>query len=259
MNNIFNIFKNKKGNKPNSNGKWKEIEHLLQPYKRKAWIPEVKDQVSNPHSSKFSGIPALSKGEEWPCCANCNEPMQLFLQLNAKDLPEQDRNVFEDGLLQVFYCTNFEKQCEVDCEAFFPFSKSTLVRIVHYKSSELAALERSPVRDAYPEKEIISWIKKDDYPNWEEVESLGVTLTDEQSDILGESGYPRPGDKLFGWPCWVQGVEYPDCPECGKAMQLVFQIDSEDNVPYMFGDSGCAHITQCPQHQNILAIAWACC
>jgi uncharacterized protein YwqG len=42
-------------------------------------------------------------------------------------------------------------------------------------------------------------------------------------------------------------------------MALVFQLDSEDNLDFMFGDSGVAHVTQCPQHPDIVALAWACC
>jgi hypothetical protein len=41
-------------------------------------------------------------------------------------------------------------------------------------------------------------------------------------------------------------------------MWHVFQIDSEDNLPYMFGDVGCAHITQCPEHKEVVAFGWAC-
>jgi hypothetical protein len=41
-------------------------------------------------------------------------------------------------------------------------------------------------------------------------------------------------------------------------MHLLFQIDSEDNLPYMFGDAGCGHITQCPKHPHRLAFGWAC-
>jgi len=33
------------------------------------------------------------------------------------------------------------------------------------------------------------------------------------------------GDKLLGWPSWVQGVEYPRCPRCNQQMSFVFQID----------------------------------
>jgi hypothetical protein len=39
----------------------------------------------------------------------------------------------------------------------------------------------------------------------------------------------------------------------------VFQVDSEDSIPFMFGDTGCGHITQCPEHQEVVAFGWACC
>jgi hypothetical protein len=56
----------------------------------------------------------------------------------------------------------------------------------------------------------------------------------------------------------VQRVEYPNWPTCDARMGLVLQIDSEDNVPHMFGDVGCGHITQCPNHPEVLAFGWAC-
>ncbi len=257
MINIFSLFKKKEPD-PIDSLKWEEVETIIKPYKRLAWFPQTVEQSSSLTSSKFSGIPALSKDESWPCCGNCEEPMQLFLQLNSKDLPESVKSTFGEGLLQIFYCTNYENECEINCEAFFPFSKSTLVRVVNYTSDVISIIEDSPVKEAFSEKEIVGWVSKEDYPNWEEVENLGCTLSDEQSDYLCDQEYPLPKDKLLGWPCWVQGVEYPDCTECGKPMKLVFQIDSEDNLPYMFGDVGCSHVTQCEEHQNILAIAWAC-
>lgn len=257
MINLFNLFK-KKRPKPSPKESWENLKPILQPYKRLAWFPETRENVVDPMCSKFSGIPAISKKEAWPCCKNCDEPMQLFLQLNSDELPESEKNLFGDGILQVFYCTNWDKECEVNCEAFFPFSKSTLLRIVNYKIDDIVALKENPVKEVFPEKQIIGWNSKEDYPNWEELESLGIELSDEQSDLLCDMDYPLPQDKLLGWPYWVQGVEYPDCPECKKPMKLIFQIDSEDNLPYMFGDSGCAHVTQCETHKDKLAIAWAC-
>jgi uncharacterized protein YwqG len=85
-----------------------------------------------------------------------------------------------------------------------------------------------------------------------------IKLEEEQEECLAEEGFPVEKDKLLGWPYWVQSLEYPECPDCGKEMSLVFQIDSEDNLPYMFGDCGCGHITQCKDHPERLAFAWAC-
>ena len=67
---------------------------------------------------------------------------------------------------------------------------------------------------------------------------------DEEDDEDDEENQPKQGDKLYGWPGWVQGVEYPSCTKCSKPMELVMQLDSEDNIPFMYGDAGCAHLTQ---------------
>jgi hypothetical protein len=41
-------------------------------------------------------------------------------------------------------------------------------------------------------------------------------------------------------------------------MCLVLQLDSQGNVPLMFGDVGCGHVTHCPEHPGVLAFEWAC-
>jgi uncharacterized protein YwqG len=85
-------------------------------------------------------------------------------------------------------------------------------------------------------------------------------LEDEVEEIIYTEEL-RPtlqGDKLFGFPYWVQSIEYPNDRETGTRMELLFQIDSEDNLPYMFGDVGVGHITQSPDNENELTFAWAC-
>lgn len=94
--------------------------------------------------------------------------------------------------------------------------------------------------------------------------SIGLELShissyDQYGRELAETISPcAPNDKLLGWPNWVQGVEYPSCTKCDATMRHLFQIDSEQNVAHMFGDAGRGHITQCPNHPNILAFSWAC-
>lgn len=36
-------------------------------------------------------------------------------------------------------------------------------------------------------------------------------------------------------------------------------VTKNDHVGYQWGDTGCAHLTQCPTHPERLAFAWACC
>jgi uncharacterized protein YwqG len=181
--------------------------------------------------------------------------MQLFLQLNLQDLPEPLLGEFGEGLLQMFYCTDSGSNCEADCEAFSPFAKSVLLRVVQPKGEPQEIGEVLP-DDQFPARTITGWKPMDDYPNYEEAGQLGLELSDDEMEAIEE--YPISGDKLGGWPYWVQGVEYPACPSCGETMRLVFQIDSEDNLPYMFGDAGCGHITQCKTHKEQLAFGWAC-
>jgi uncharacterized protein YwqG len=234
------------------------LERISQ-FKKTTWLPVVEKKIGSVLNSKFSGVPLLNENEAWPCCANCKKEMQLFLQLNASELPAEAQRTFGGGILQVFYCTNDEQACEVECEAYFPFAKSTLLRIIDPANVLAKTLSVSPVIDAFEEKVIVSWQASDDYPNCEELAELDVELSDAEAEILYEQDYPKTGDKLLGWPAWIQGIEYPECPDCGERMKFIFQIDSEDNLDYMFGDVGCAHITQCEKHPDRLAIAWACC
>ena len=233
-----------------------DVPTLIKPYKRKAWKPLTTDGDTVLTGSKFSGMPWLAKGEQWPHCQNCDKPMQLFLQLNLDELPPSERGKFGSGLLQMFYCTNSDPLCEVDCEAFFPFAKSALLRIIqpHGEAEEVSIADEQGM---FPARAIKEWQEMDDYPNWEESAEHGLELSDTEWESI-EEDYPRPGDKLEGWPNWVQGVEYPNCPVCNERMEMVFQIDSEDNLPYMFGDVGCGHITQCKTHKEQIAFGWAC-
>ena len=162
----------------------------------------------------------------------------------------------------MFYCTNGEQECEVEAEAFYPFAKSTLLRVVNPAAGKAAANIKIPspavIPDYFPAKVITGWLQKEDYPNPEETQSLGLELAEDEWNELADSDFPLGGDKLAGWPSWVQGIEYPDCPVCKESMRLVFQVDSEDNLPYTFGDSGCGHITQCKNHPEVVAFGWAC-
>lgn len=234
------------------------IPSAIKPFKRSAWKPMTIDSDGAVTASKFSGTPYLEPGEEHPRCPNCRKPLQFFIQLDLEKLPEPIGEAYGTGLLQLFYCTGAEPLCEVECQAFFPFSKSVLVRIIQPQDNKTQTLRPAPA-DSFPPKLITGWEEIDDYPNSEEGRALGIVLADDQWDSLIDQDYPRTGDKLAGYPAWVQGVEYPDCPICGETMRLVFQIDSEDNLPFMFGDVGCGHITQCRAHKDHLAFGWAYC
>lgn len=228
----------------------------LDQFRRKAWLPKTREGDCSSAGSKFSGIAFIPVGDEWPRCGNCERPMQLFVQLNGNDVPEEAQSLFPNGILQLFYCTSSDPQCDVECEAFFPFSKAHLARIVEEGTPGNSS--KSPVDDAFPARSIVGWSTVIDVPNWEEAESLGVEFVDDEADALADTSMPADGEKLGGWPKWIQGIEYPNCPKCDEAMEFLFQIDSERNIPFLLGDAGIGHVTRCKTHPDILTFGWAC-
>jgi uncharacterized protein YwqG len=234
------------------------LEQQLRPFARTAWLPVTVDGDGPPTASKFSGSPALGPSETWPQCGSCGRPMQLFVQLNASHLPDEGAARLLGGILQLFYCTSVEPLCESECQAFFRHSRSTLVRLLP-AGSATASGAAPPPPGMFPAKCIVDWTAVTDVPGWEELGDLSVDLSDEEAEALDLAGVvPHAGEKLAGWPFWVQGVEYPNCRRCGQRMEQLFQIDSDHNLPYMFGDAGIGHITQCATHRDEVAFGWAC-
>ena len=239
----------------------------LDTVKRTPWLPDAQDGDGAVTDSKFSGIPWLAPGESWPVCKNCEAPMQLFVQINLDTIPAPYKGKFGDGLVQLFYCTSGDPHCESECENWFYNETAMLVRLVK-PAGAAGSPATSPVAEAFPPKVITGWVAGDpELPEQTEIwDVLGLDIMDpknepwedyieeNENDFLAESG-----EKLGGWPAWVQGMEYPACRRCGKAMELVFQLGcGEENIPYSFGDAGIGHITQCPDHKDILAFGWAC-
>jgi hypothetical protein len=185
------------------------------------------------------------------------------------------------GVLQVFYCT----RCDAEIEGWAPFSQAHVVRVV--PPDDLVLPPTDPRTRTLPPAAITGWEAFEDLPHPTEHAELGLDLDydfqkktiavrcpsigltidgldleaqDEDGHELAEAiSAAAAGDKLGGWPYWIQGLEYPSCSRCAARMALVFQLDSNDNLDFMFGDAGVAHVTQCPQHPDVVALAWACC
>ena len=241
-----------------SDVKLEQLKQKLSPLKRSAWKPIVQEGDGALTASKFAGTPWLNASERWPLCPNCNKPMQFFLQLNLDELPGALKGEFGSGLLQFFYCTNYEPPCECDCQGWEPFSTIKVMRIVQ-PSNLNVKVEISQPNKSFPAKLIEAWEAVDDYPDYQTIENCEIAINEEESNTLVENHITVTGDKLGGWPEWVQYPEYPDCPTCNQPMkQFVFQIDSEDNLPYMWGDVGVGYLLQCSNHKEQLAFLWQC-
>ena len=257
---------------------------ILEPWRAKqrktALRPVTQAFDGEINASKFSGTPWISEQAPWPKCKCCHRPMQLFLQLNLDALPQPLAGKHGRGLLQLFYCS---RDLDGSCESFGgwePFNDAvSCVRIIQPCGHPI--LSSVPQEAGYfPAQTILEWEAFYDNPDPEEHEMLGLTysydwdtrtihITCEAPEVhlegLRDLSLPEEiaisasGDKLGGWPHWIQNRDFPVCPRCGQEMSFVLQIDSHDHLPYMFGDMGLGTLTQCPNHKEVVAFGWACC
>ena len=259
-----------------------EARHVLEPWRAKharpAWRPVTELGEGPVAGSRFGGRPALREGKVWPTCAECGNPQTLFLQLDLDTLPPEAGD-FGGGLLQFFYCANETGDEDgAGHERWMPFSSGHLFRRIPAG----VALSRPQLPDDgvyLTPRRLVAWdqtwfaVDEGDAPEFVDAEGLGLSLRDgrivwvEQrimfdahyGDHFGEwvFGKTARGDKLGGWPHWPQtNANWIGCPRCGERMRLLMQIDSEDNVDFMFGDGGCGHVMQCPKHFDQFGFEW---
>lgn len=225
--------------------------------KRPCWYPITIRRHMEPQDSKFSGSPLLYSDKSWPVCPGCQRPMHFFLQINAAQLPDEVGDLFGMSHLQIFFCIGEDHDCEVSMSTYEPFSKGVRVRVVTPELGTLGTASRVPVQKPFPELAIVGWKLQADYPSFVDAQHQGLDQSDEEAEFVQTAGFPKTGDKLLGWASWQQGADYPLCPECGDTMRYILQLDSNDNLPFMFGDVGTAHVTQCAKHKDIVTVSWA--
>ncbi len=227
----------------------------LMQFQRSTWIPQVRFRAGGVTDSKMGGTPFIAKGEEWPSCGRCSQPMELFLQLNAKDLPAEMAGRFS-GLLQVFLCVTNGYSNGTCAYGYEAFSDAAMLRLVDPQGEPRYA--QVPFDDAFIEAVIESWERQTDVPSLRELEALGFELNDAQTRLVIDSSglFAWPGEKLGGWPDWPQNVEYVACPDCGSQMDVLFQFDSGGTLPHTFMDGGTCWVSQCRTHKHKLAITW---
>ena len=231
--------------------------------RRPFWFPVTQKGESAPTGSQYGGLPWLRENESSPLCGVCERPMHFFLQLNMQELPAEVKGKYGSGLIQFFYC----KRDDCPVENKIPPDRVSLVRLVDITSTGRRAVQREGSYDPFPARRVTQWEKRIDYvPHLEELNSLGIELTDEEHDLLADWGLIEGGDKLTGWPCWMQSAEHIYCKRCRREMQFVFQFDPDINLNYRFGqeffdrpvDVGCAWLFQCDEHKEEMAFIWQC-
>jgi len=228
-----------KGSDPELETAFKAFKAQPDQHARQAFVPvtELREARADA-ASKFGGAPYLHHPSDWPACPNCGQRMPLFLQLDRRDLPAHRA----ETLFQMFYCTTKTPHCESLCDAWAPFSRSVVCRHFPVPKAGGTAVSDPPPGPCLPERLITGWEPRTDLPSWEDIKMLGLEAKLDYMEWLEE--FPLEGDKLGGWPRWVQGAERPSDPASGSRMELFFQLDSEVNLDYMFGDAGIGHVTE---------------
>lgn len=141
------------------------IASKFKPLKRTAWKPITVKGDSDLAVSKFAGKPWINPGDSYPMCEECETPLRFFLQLNLSQLPASLDRQFGDGLLQLFYCTNRESDCD-GCDIFLIKNIQPAETPLQYELPEVKLDSRSAlIEGEFPPKQIISWQAMDDYPN----------------------------------------------------------------------------------------------
>jgi hypothetical protein len=192
------------------------------------------------HTGEYIPERLISTVSKSALIARINDADQTVIETFESDYEETKEVVIERTLP----CSMWA------CEAF---SNAQITRIIQLDKGSLDVL--MPVmEDEFPEKQIVGWQESEEYPHREELASFGVALEDQEIEFLDQSGlFAQVGDKLGGWVCWAQAIEYPSCPICGQAMnQLVFQLESDPNAsfPYPHGGLGVGYLVQCPEHRE---------
>ena len=275
------------------------LRRLRRPLQRTAWAPRLVPFEGDSHrGSRYGGLPALQAGESWPRCQACQSRMQLVVQIEGQHLPEALHEQIGPGVFQFFYC--IRDACSV-AEAWAPYAGNSLARQIEATDLVAPAADDRPESSPYSVFQVEDWHPLPDHPDWaetpeEEQEPLSyaedwleIVEGSERSEGLqqrysrlfehfqvGPGQLPEvvsllqnhPGDKLFGWPRWTQGVEYPACQKCGQTMEMVLQVNNDGNQDsrpgfhscfgQLFAGDGNGHVCRCPEHREVMTFRWAC-
>jgi uncharacterized protein YwqG len=224
-------------------------------FSKKTWVPITENKDGGVTNSKFSGKPFLCKGEKWPQCGLCSHPLQLLIQINLEELPEEKR-IFGKGLLQLFFCTNDEFACFVDMASYNDPPPHQILRVIN----DFEENDNIEIPDNMFTPQIIREWKFIglEFPYFLP-ENIAKDLKEDELIIINNSmEHIFDGEKIGGYPLFLQANYIPACPDCNKEMEIVIQIGSDINIPFMFGDGGVGHISLCPEHKNRSVFYWSC-
>jgi uncharacterized protein YwqG len=219
----------------------------------------------SPLDSHLAGPPFWPDGEPWPVCGQCDRPLAFIGQVRLDG--EGSPRIGDAELLTFHYC--------LECFAYGP-EQASAYRLRLYKDVAATPLAKAPMPHT-DEVDYAHWdpvpcavtmVSVQSIPHWEDAKAQldGVELGDGpwaayNAEGQALTGAPNIESRLGGYPDWIQGSYWPDCPACGVRMQLIWQLDSERETGLMWGDSGRVYIFACPSccnDQSLVLITQSC-
>lgn len=249
------------------------VRGLVRPATRVTLDTRAKDSTPDPLGTRFGGVPYSERDDAWPLCGRhgegggCGRPMSFILQWNWADCPHAPER---SGIEQFFYCHECFPWGDIpeECRGGWRirrYGQPTLEKCVMVEN--LGPAEHM-TRSVPCRTELV-----DALPDWDDVHALSPQLW---RSLYSEDPDRDPGFRLFGKLCeevvgdanyetriggyarWIQGSNEYKCSECGLAMQLLAQIESEMDADLMWGDTGNIFLFECPQHRDKIAMQLQC-
>lgn len=215
--------------------------------RRPCFEPVLEAGDGSPGDSKMGGTPL---GDP-PVCKGCKQVMVLLLQLDTDALPEGAK-VRGKGPLQVFHCG---RSCDYGDTKHSPGGVGVVLRM---------GLPKAPAKaEGKPKKgkagvvvrgkasRIVGFTPGFDLPGRGDAGDLKL---DAKEMRLMQEQRSQGGDKLGGYPSWIQSPQPAECPTCSAPMQFIFQLSAR---LVDFGDSGLGYLHQCEKHPAKLAFSWS--
>ena len=237
------------------------IDAILAKIERPWYRPKTSPGDGSSTATKFGGRAFIPAGESWPRCGSCGAELPLFVQLDLASLPEELAHPHREGLVQLFYCTS---ECEVACSAWDAGAKSVVTRwLIPAAEQPITGSPATRASYGFVPSVLERWERQAPelaaYGEELPIDDGERALVDERYEDLRDGDQRcHLGDKLGGWPRWIQGPSIPACPICRTRMRYLLQLDSNGLCGHQFGDLGAGHLFQCPRHVEGLAFTWAC-